>query len=585
MGAIEEAGGPAVGDVDDGSGQSDASGHDLADVAFFAGFDDSTRIEIARAARAVHLPAGQWLFHKGDEGDSMYVVRSGRLELVREDGGEAVGVGLLGPGSAVGELSLLTGTQRSVSVRARRDSDVIAIDRDRVAELLQTSRPFALALLRAVGEHLRSSGVLARARPRAAATVVWVVAARAGVPLVDLVQAMTAELGRWSRTEVVDRERADRALGDRTDAMYWGRYVSELEREADHVLLVSQQGQDALWESFCRRQADRTVALVDPLGEPTELEALVGCDLVFCRAVDARRRQPWLDALRPRSQQHASHPQRLGPVAARVARRLCGRSIGVVLSGGGARGFAHIGALGVLAEAGVEIDRIGGCSMGAFLGALHANGLSAAEMQRVCDTELVRHHPFNDYTIPRRSLIKGEKAEGMLRRVFSTVSIEELDTDYFCVSADLLTAELVVHRRGLVWEAVGSSMSLPGLVRPAHLDGHLLVDGGVLNNLPVDVMVATDDGPVLAIDVMGRRPKSNTVVNPSIVDTLAWATVLGSWRRAEENRARAQLVVTPDVGDTPLLAFERLDTVVEAGRRAMRSVLRDGPAWLVAGSA
>jgi predicted acylesterase/phospholipase RssA len=156
--------------------------------------------------------------------------------------------------------------------------------------------------------------------------------------------------------------------------------------------------------------------------------------------------------------------------------------------------------------------------------------------------------------------------------------IEELAKPLFTVSADLLSSRLVVHRRGSVIEAVGASMSIPGLVPPLPRLGRLLVDGGVLNNLPVDAMADTAEGPIVAIDVVRRLEAADADEPPlpSIMETLSRATVLGSVERAEQNRALALLVISPDVQDVPLRDFRSLDRAIEAGRAAARKALDAG---------
>jgi predicted acylesterase/phospholipase RssA len=248
----------------------------------------------------------------------------------------------------------------------------------------------------------------------------------------------------------------------------------------------------------------------------------------------------------------------------------------MVLSGGGARGYAHIGAIEALHEAGFELDRVGGCSMGAFIGGMHALGLDTDEVRACCRAELVRRSPFNDYTLPRVSLIRSRKAARMLDRVFGEKLVEELELSFFTVSSDLLASRTVVHRRGPLFEAVGASMSIPGLVPPLSRPGRLLVDGGVLNNLPVDVMAADDEGPVIAVDVIRRLDGTDDSVDPplpSITETLSRATVLGSVERAERNRTLADLVVTPDVQDVGLREFSALDRAAAVGREAMSAAL------------
>jgi predicted acylesterase/phospholipase RssA len=257
-------------------------------------------------------------------------------------------------------------------------------------------------------------------------------------------------------------------------------------------------------------------------------------------------------------------------------RRLFGRSTGVVLSGGGTRGFAHIGAVERLLDRGVTIDRIGGCSMGAFVSGLFAMGLSAEDCVDVCREEFVSRNPFNDYTVPRVSLIRARKAVTMMQRVFGERMIEDCSRDYFCVSSDLVGADLVVHRRGPLWQTIGASMSIPGFAPPVELEGRLLVDGGVLDNLPIEAMAATGEGPVLAVDAMGRTRLGQPGVQPTLSETLFRATVLGSWQRLTETADRAHLVITPDIPPIGLLEFHRIDEVVDAGRRAVDLAAESG---------
>ena len=241
--------------------------------------------------------------------------------------------------------------------------------------------------------------------------------------------------------------------------------------------------------------------------------------------------------------------------------------------------MAHVGVLEVLLRAEVPIDRLGGTSIGALVGALAAAERPASEIAQLCQAELVDRHPFRDYTWPRTSLIRAQRARAMLERLFAGAHLEDLATDYFCVSTDLTDAKVVVHRRGLAVDAVGASMSLPGLAPPVRDGVRLLVDGGVLNNTPVDVMAARGEGPVVAVDVMSHRlARTDHRALPSIVETLARATVIGSHAQARARLAEADLVITPDLGSVGLLDFSRSDEAIAAGRRAAREVLDAG--WL-----
>jgi predicted acylesterase/phospholipase RssA len=273
-----------------------------------------------------------------------------------------------------------------------------------------------------------------------------------------------------------------------------------------------------------------------------------------------------------------------------AARRLAGRSTGVVLSGGGARGFAHIGVLEELLAAGVTIDRVGGVSCGAWIGAMFALGMDPDEIDARCYEDWVRRNPLTDYTFPRTAMIRGQRVRAVFERNLPGL-IEELPRDYFCVSCDLVAGELIVHREGPLDVAAAASQCLPGLAPPVALDGRLLIDGGVLNNLPVDVMAATREGPVIAVDVTTRyRPPAsdgqrrrrssnanglwdNHTPRPSVLETISRALVLGSVDTEQAAREHADIVIQPVEPDVGMLEWHQLDRVRERGRRAAREVL------------
>jgi len=165
----------------------------------------------------------------------------------------------------------------------------------------------------------------------------------------------------------------------------------------------------------------------------------------------------------------------------------------------------------------------------------------------------------------------------MLDRVFPG-SIEHLPLDFFAGSVDLVSGGFVTHRRGNLALAVGASINIPGLAPPLPSGDRLLVDGGVLNNLPVDAMADAAEGPIVAVDVVRRLEPSDDDVPalPSIMETLSRATVLGSVERAERNRDLALLVLSPEVQGIPLRDFGALDRAIEAGRAATRAALDDG---------
>ena len=529
----------------------------------FRGVDGETLRRLAADAQTISLRGGDYLFRGGEAADRLYVVRTGRLRvLVEAEDGPRV-VRELGPGDVLGELALLTGSPRSASARAVRDSELLSLEAPRFDALIADDPDFARALLRELARQLQVSGGLTAPSTRPSVFSV--------VPLADDVDAdrLASAIG----DELAHFGSVDTLRGDESSDGH-AALLARAEAANDAVVLVA-GGADAEWDAFCRRQADRTVLLAGPgtpLGGPA-----TGCDLVLLAPMPSGRTAAWLEKTEPAAH-HLVYEAAYDLGAGRVARRIAGRSLGLVLSGGGARGFAHIGAIAAIAEAGYRIDRLGGCSMGAFIAAMAALGLEPDQIRDRCHEELVRKTPFNDWTVPRVALIRSRKAGRMLERVFGELQVEELPRPLFTVSADLLSSRTVVHRRGPLIEAVGASMSIPGLVPPLARGGKLLVDGGVLNNLPVDLMDDSHEGPVIAIDVVRRLELENvseTPQLPSIMETMTRATVLGSVERAEHNRSLAALVISPDVQDVGLREFGALDRALAAGRAAAEAALAD----------
>jgi NTE family protein len=589
----------------------------LGQVPLFADLPEHVCLELARAGRWRHLPGGVFLFHQGDDADALALLWSGRLDVVDEETHAVLDV--LGRGSWVGELALLTGEPRSAAVRARRDCVLLVIPAAAFSRALQAEPQLGLTLARTLARQVQRSRP-APAPPSEPDTVA-VIPLADGLPTEDLVWRLAGNMARFGPVAVVgddgavlqsdgpnlgpihppgdpasrvpDESPDDDATGTRSGAAAdgsglahvqraWARRVDELESEHPWVvLLATDPGAGGPWAPFCVRSADRIVVLAGdrrPAALPAWAVDLLGHRHPDVSFVTPRLRagamDPVIDGLTPRARHHLVPGRGFPASADRLARRVSGHALGIVLSGGGARGLAHLGVLERLVTAGATIDRVGGCSAGAFAAALVALGIPPAEMISICRAELVDRRPFTDFTVPRESLIRGRKTMAMLTRVFGDARIEELSLPYFAVTSDLATGELVVHREGLVREAVAASMSIPGFSPPLPVGDRLLVDGGLLDNLPVDVMAAETEGAVIAVDVMRRFPVPGDGGAPGIVSTISRAVVLGGWQRVEDNRERADVLITPEVDDVGLFEFDRIDELVEAGRRAADEALR-----------
>lgn len=194
----------------------------------------------------------------------------------------------------------------------------------------------------------------------------------------------------------------------------------------------------------------------------------------------------------------------------RLCRSLMGKRVGLVLSGGGARGIAHIGIIQALEEEGIPIDVIGGTSMGAFIGGLYArkcDNISVfRDVKKFCVRMTSKWRQILDLTYPVCSLFTGYAFNRIISGIFKDIMIEGLWIEYFCVTTNITTFEEMIHKKGLLWRYVRASMSLAGYLPPlCDPDGNnsfnLLLDGGYVNNVPTDAMLNMGVNKIIAIDV------------------------------------------------------------------------------------
>jgi NTE family protein len=272
------------------------------------------------------------------------------------------------------------------------------------------------------------------------------------------------------------------------------------------------------------------------------------------------------------------------------------KAVGAVFAGGGARGFAQIGVVRALYESGIPIDRIGGTSMGALIGAAFAGGLDWKHVREMFHRGFVATNPLTDYTVPFVSLFSGRKVTRLLQQSYGEFEIEDLQRSFFCVAADLTAGKPEVIRRGRLWQALRASISLPGILPPVVRGGHILVDGGVIDNLPIEIMRSQAQGIVLGVDIetagaisagegvehpwsaweflsrlIWRR--GETLPFPSIVRILLRSALVSSDASSAVHRAAADLVFRPPTGHIDLLDWKALDQMIEVGyRHAMEKI-------------
>ena len=277
--------------------------------------------------------------------------------------------------------------------------------------------------------------------------------------------------------------------------------------------------------------------------------------------------------------------------------------IGLVLSGGGARGAAHVGVLKVIDEMKVPIDAIAGTSMGALVGGLYASGMSATEIEKLISSvnwqdafqdrppraELGFRRKQDDrnflvryalgvnekgFVLPR-GLVQGQKLEQVLRNAALPVAdvqdFDRLPIPFRAVATDLESGERVLMGSGDLVTALRASMSAPGVFSPAPRDGHLLVDGGLVDNLPIDIARQMNVDVLIVVDVSFPLYAREELTSPIEVTNQAFAIMIKS--RTQEQRAKirdSDILIEPPLGRFPSADFSRVPQALRAGELAAR---------------
>jgi NTE family protein len=559
----------------------------VAAVPWFARLSAEARAWLMQRWQPLSLAGGQTLFAAGSEPDALYVLVAGSLGAFEGTPGARF-LGQIVAGETAGETGLITGRVRSATVRALRDSEVLRLDRADFDRLAEREPEVLRAVARLAIDRVTGGGA---ARGSVGPRTLALLPQTEGLDAMPAARALAAALERHGRTAIVH-----------PDAGISHDPASLNQLEADHRTVIYVAGcADVAWRGLCLRQADALVFVAAAGGEPAPWSELVtGTGAPLPRPehlVLQHAGKPRLGAGRRWRQERPGarlHHARDTADWARIARLVTGRAIGLVLSGGGARGFAHIGVVRALREAGIVIDMVGGTSIGAIIGAGVAADWSNEEMNEVYRRAFVSSNPLSDRTFPFVSLVSGRKVSRLLREAFGERDIEDLVLPYFCVTSDLTAGAAVVHRHGMLWRWLRASVAIPGVLPPVFHNGRVYVDGGVINNLPVDVMRAEGAGEVVAVDIGGDHavlpgagidefdlpPLWKMVLQwysgrrrPSILQIMLRAGMVNSAVATHAARAASTLLITPPLAEIELLDWRRFERAIDIGyQHALRVI-------------
>ena len=567
--------------------------------------------DLCKLLELQYVPGGKIVFREGDQANAMFFLVSGRLRVSRRDRNGALQLyNEILPGESVGEAGLILKQPRSADITALRDSTIAMLSRADFEQLLALHPlPLNQVFAQAIYNYLRHSSQMGERRH---AQIFIVVPIGPGSSSQEVASGLTRAFSKIGRTYHVAPE-VERTLDPDSTVGWQGRDRYDDYEEQYDYLVYEADGGSSSWLRRAFRQADQVVFVADASGarslgvlehqladEPgfamkrKHLVLLHGAKTAEPDSVMAWREGRDVERVYPIR-------ARNGADFARLARFLTSTANGVVLGGGGARGFAHLGVLRALDQAGIVVDLVGGNSMGALIGAQFACDVPLDEIR----DRTMRFATGGEMpTIPLISLVSGKRVQRDLRKMFGERAVDATWRPFFAAACNLSRASTAVQDSGPLWRAVLASNSPVGLFPPVLYNGDLLVDGAILENVPVGAMRVRlgtplekrrGNGTIIAIDVdvqdyMGVDPalqrlsawrkmsgffRSGIAPTPGIGDILYRAGHIGGLNQRARTIAQSDHYLEPPVGAFALMAYRQAAEIVEVGyRHAMQEIER-----------
>jgi len=521
---------------------------------FWDRLDAEARDALGGAMQPRRLDRGDILVENGAAADTLYIVDFGLFEVRNADG---LTLAEIGAGELIGEIGFFAGEPRTARVIAARDSRVYAIDRASFEALALRAPRIQGEIIRALAQRLSDIAAVARDRPRGlrGRRVFVVVGAGSRPPSEEFLEALASVLATQpGRVFLTGRDAATLTAPD-ADRYAFAGWLAETERAQEFVVCAADATLTA-WSQAALRSADEVLLVAEGEAEPPGPVARLACELFQ----PARRRL----VLR--------RPQRTGfcqPSAAwregrdvfmvhnvsledvcdlrALVRFLGGSAVGFVASGGGAFGPAHVGIVKAFQERGVVFDIFGGASVGAAMAAAFAALTDPEEIRAGTHEIFVRRKALKRLTWPRYGLLDHSVFDEELASHYPG-QIEDMWKPYFAVATDLSTYSLRILRRGPIWQAIRASAAIPGVLPPfVDAEGHMLVDGGVVDNVPLAAMRTLKAGPNLVVDL---RPQGSDLF------AVDYAAIPG-------RRALLARMLAPLPGRAPLPRFPGPTSVIQ----------------------
>lgn len=498
----------------------------------FGELEEELLDQILKKGKTLRLEAGEFLFAQGDQDNSLYIVLSGRFRALAMQADHTLhALGDIGEGEPIGEFALFMAEPRSASVVAIRKSIVLELKENEYLEIIASQPVFSTKLTRFVVNRLRRNSL-----QQHLGTFAKNIAVINLQPENDISEYTDAIKVQFESLKV-----GIRILDQESHAnLELQTLYEKLEKHEGLNFLISSY-EDLVWSRQCMIYADLIVLAVDFYADSNLQDIEKQLDLYSNNILN---KKIYLLLLHPENAKfpentrrwfenrkidlHIHYRKNYGPDIRRFARILANKAIGLVLGGGGAKGFSHLGAINALYEEGLEIDFLGGTSAGALY------GLTASFSDFDCDRinfyskeSAESKLTSNDFTIPLISIMSGKKMRNYVKKMMGDTHLEDFWVGSYCISTNYSNSTIKIHERGLAWKQIEASIAIPGIYPPVVIDNQLHVDGGVIDNLPIQTMYNYPVQHIIAISLSQVRTQEVDFDETPTALQLIWSKLTG----------------------------------------------------------
>jgi NTE family protein len=578
----------------------------------FASLDDECLQKAIKKLKKIYVHKNKILFHQGDISDGLYLLVSGRLVGLLKTKDQEKFIGNIEPGQTIGEMGAISHEPRAATVKAVQNSILLKLSAERFAKLCAEYPALFTQTMHNVMHRSRNLiELLSLPEPTKKHIVILAASKKFSLALFSariaemlksnphmvLLSEYDPELQELSTTAVKNR------IADLQEVCKKIIYICRVDESplgkialgAADMIYVAANGDE---KAFINRATRKKIHEIDlAYRAKAELILLHEQEKLLPRHTDE-----WLKMEKFGLHHHIR-------IAAekdwqRLLRFISGTAVGVVLGGGGVRSWGHVGVLKALEEAGVPIDAIGGTSAGSIVAghyALHESSAGKHEKLRLLSAVTRKSVSWWNLTWPAASLYNATTYTQTQKKIFGRVKIENLWLPFFSIACDLSKSTQVVNRRGLLWKKIRASTAVPGIYPPMIVNGRLRLDGGIVNNLPVDVMrkLSGSIGTVIAVQLIHNYqddikynfspalPFWQVVLSklgfihreyrfPHYIEMFLRALLAGSSVKQRESAAAADVLISPDLSAFSLLSVTQAQEseLIEIGYQTAMTAIK-----------